>query len=65
MLTAGGCRQRRQRFWHRLQQNHREVLAGGHVLLGDPIHLMYLVNFWVDPFSLGGGFGGLLLLRPD
>jgi Xaa-Pro aminopeptidase len=26
---------------------------------------MYLANFHVDPFSLGGDFGGVLLLRPD
>ena len=26
---------------------------------------MYLANFWVDPFSLGAGFGGYLLLRRD
>jgi Xaa-Pro aminopeptidase len=35
------------------------------LVLADPIHLMYLANFFVDPFSLGGGFGGLLVLRPD
>src|SRR5262249_29175171 len=29
------------------------------------IHLMYLANFYVDSFSLGGGFGGILLLRND
>jgi Xaa-Pro aminopeptidase len=34
-------------------------------MLADPIHLMYLANFFVDPFSLGAGFGGLLVLRPD
>ena len=26
---------------------------------------MYLANFCVDPFSLGGGFRGYLLLRND
>ena len=26
---------------------------------------MYLANFHVDPFSLGGGFGGYLLVRKD
>jgi Xaa-Pro aminopeptidase len=61
MLTAEGCRQRRQRFLHHL----REQVDGDHVLLADPIHLMYLANFWVDPFSLGAGFGGLLLLHAD
>jgi len=26
-----------------------------YLLLSDPIHLVYLANFFVDPFSLGGG----------
>ncbi len=36
-----------------------------HLRLHDPLHLMYLANFAVDPFSLGGDFGGYLLLRND
>jgi Xaa-Pro aminopeptidase len=61
MLTAEGCRQRRQRFWQELG-----ALPGhDHLLLADPIHLMYLANFFVDPFSLGAGFRGYLLLRKD
>jgi hypothetical protein len=36
-----------------------------HLVLADPIHLMYLANFFVDPFSLGAGFRGYLLLRND
>jgi Xaa-Pro aminopeptidase len=32
-------------------------------VLADPIHLMYLANFFVDPFSLGNGFGGFLIVR--
>src|SRR5271166_2354730 len=61
MLTAEGCRQRRLRLWERLQP----TTEGDHLRLSDPIHLMYLANFHVDPFSLGGGFGGVLLLRND
>jgi Xaa-Pro aminopeptidase len=61
MLTAEGCRARRQRFWERLDPRPE----GDHLRLGDPIHLMYLANFHVDPFSLGAGFGGCLLLRRD
>src|SRR5436853_3587836 len=61
MLTAEGCRQRRQRFWQRLNPPPES----DYLLLGDPIHLMYLANFHVDPFSLGAGFGGYLLLRRD
>jgi Xaa-Pro dipeptidase len=61
MLTAEGCRQRRLRLWERLQPS----TEGDHLRLSDPIHLMYLANFHVDPFSLGAGFGGVLLLRND
>jgi Xaa-Pro aminopeptidase len=35
------------------------------LLLADPMHLMYLANFFFDPFSLGAGFRGYLLLRKD
>jgi hypothetical protein len=61
MLSAEGCRQRRQRFWQRLDPPPE----GDQLLLADPLHLMYLANFFVDPFSLGAGFGGYLMLRRD
>ncbi len=61
MLTAEGCRQRRQRLWDRLDPPP----DSDHLRLNDPIHLVYLANFFVDPFSLGAGFGGYLLLRQD
>ncbi|HEY7308758.1 MAG TPA: Xaa-Pro peptidase family protein [Gemmataceae bacterium] len=61
MLTTEGCRQRRQRLWSRLDPPPES----DHLRLSDPIHLMYLANFHVDPFSLGAGFGGYLLLRQD
>jgi Xaa-Pro aminopeptidase len=61
MLTAEGCRQRRQRFWEALDPKP----DSDHVRLADPIHLMYLANFHVDPFSLGAGFGGYLIVRRD
>ena len=35
------------------------------LVLCNPINLRYLANFHVDPFSLGGDFGGLLVLQPD
>lgn len=60
MLSAEGCRQRRQRFWQQAT-----FLTQDAVLLAQPMHLMYLANFYVDPFSLGGGFSGYLLLRRD
>jgi Xaa-Pro aminopeptidase len=61
MLTAEGCRQRRERFWRQLDPKPDD----DHLRLSDPLHLMYLANFDVDPFSLGAGFGGVLLLRKD
>jgi Xaa-Pro aminopeptidase len=61
MLTAEGCRQRRQRLWERLDPKP----DSDHIRLSDAIHLAYLTNFYVDPFSLGAGFGGVLLLRKD
>ena len=61
MLTAEGCRQRRQRLWQRLDPKPER----DHLLLADPVHLMYLANFQIDPFSLGSGQRGYLLLRED
>jgi Xaa-Pro aminopeptidase len=61
MLTAEGCRQRRQRFWQRLEPKP----DNDYLLLAEPIHLIYLANFYVDPFSLGAGYRGYLLLRQD
>src|SRR5258708_37412817 len=61
MLSAEGCRRRRERLWQRLDPKLEEEF----LILADPIHLMYLANFWVDPFSLGAGFGGILLLGKD
>ncbi len=58
MLTADGCRTRRGRFLERIRPTQP-------LLLGDPIHLRYLANFHVDPFSLGADYRGLLLLTPD
>ena len=61
MLSAEGCRQRRLRLWQALDPKP----DSDHLRLGDPMHLVYLANFFVDPFSLGAGFGGYLLLRKD
>ena len=58
MLTAQGCQTRRRRFLDHLRPTHP-------LLLGDPLHLRYLANFHVDPFSLGGDYGGFLLLEPN
>ncbi len=61
MLSALGCRQRRQRLWQQLDPKPES----DHLRLADPLHLIYFGNFFVDPFSLGAGFGGFLLLRND
>jgi Xaa-Pro aminopeptidase len=61
MLSEQGCRQRRQRLWNSLDPPP----DNDYLLLTDPLHLMYLANFWVDPFSYGGSFGGALLVRED
>src|SRR5262245_55335256 len=61
MLTAEGCRARRQRLW----QNLNPPPDADYLLLSDPIHLCYLANFWVDPISLCAGFPGFLIVRKD
>jgi Xaa-Pro aminopeptidase len=58
MLTAEGCRSRRQRFLERLKPAHPVVLA-------DPIHLRYFANLYVEAVSSSADFGGLLVLQPD
>lgn len=58
MLTADGCRERRRRLLDLLR-------PAGPVVLADPIHLRYFANFYVDPFSLGADFGGVLRIEPD
>jgi Xaa-Pro aminopeptidase len=61
MLAAEGCRQRRLRFWQHLADRFH----GDHVRLAEPMHLIYLADFHVDPISLNAGFGGVLLVRSD
>jgi Xaa-Pro aminopeptidase len=61
MLTAEGCRARRTRLWAALR-GRADV---SELVLADPIHLRYLANFHVDPFSLGAESGGILVVRPD
>lgn len=58
MLTADGCRGRVARFLDALR-------PGEPLLLGDPIHLRYFANCYIDPFSLGADFGGFLRVDPD
>jgi Xaa-Pro aminopeptidase len=61
MLSSEGCRRRRERLWQLLDPKP----DSDYLLLSDPLHLMYLANFHVDPFSLGAGFRGYLLVRRD
>jgi Xaa-Pro aminopeptidase len=61
MLTAEGCRQRRLRLWEQLDPKPES----DHLRLADPLHLVYLANFHVDPISSSAEFGGYLLLRKD
>ncbi len=58
MLTAEGCRARRQRLLERLKPAYPIVLA-------DPAHLRYFANFHVEAISQHADFGGLLVIRPD
>jgi Xaa-Pro aminopeptidase len=62
MITAEGCRLRRELLRQRLAARG---LAPETLLLADPIHLRYLAGLYVDPFSLGADFGGLLAVRRD
>jgi len=58
MLTAEGCRTRRQRFLNGLQPTETVYLA-------DPNHLRYFANFYVEPLSLGAEYGGVLAIHPN
>ena len=51
--------------WLRLWEQLDPKPDGDHLVLSDPMHLMYLANFTVDPFSLGAGFRGYLIVRKD
>ena len=61
MLTAEGCRRRRERLWAKLDP----PVDSDYILLSDPIHLVYFANYYVDPISLGAGFPAYLLVRKD
>ena len=61
MLTAEGCRQRRERLWQQLDPPP----DSDHLLLSDPIHLVYLANSRSIRSASAAGFRGYLLLRKD
>ena len=56
-LTAEGCRSRRERLWSRLPDDIQWCL------IGDPRHVMYLANWWLQPLSFSNGERTLLLLK--
>ena len=58
MLTAEGCRARRQRLLDALQPT-------APLVLNDPLNLRYFAGCSVDPFSLGADFGALLRIEPS
>jgi Xaa-Pro aminopeptidase len=58
MLTAAGCRARRQRLLDMLAPSEPLVLA-------DPLNLLYFANFHVEAISQHADFGGVLVIRPD
>ncbi|MFO0810832.1 MAG: Xaa-Pro peptidase family protein [Gemmataceae bacterium] len=61
MLTADGCRARRERLWQR-----PEIPADVSVLaLADPIHLGYFADAYSDPINLGHPMPMVLLVRRD
>jgi len=57
MLTANGCKTRRQRLLDALKPTEPLVLA-------DPQNLRYFAGFHVDPLSLAADYGGLLVIEP-
>ena len=59
MFDKNSCLKRRQDFLASMG-NPKNPLV-----LSDPAHLTWLSGFYVDPFSLGAGFGGLLVIQPD
>lgn len=59
MLDRTLCLKRRQAFLASMD-NPKSPLV-----LADPSHLTWLSGFYVDPFSLGAGFGALLVINPD
>ena len=57
MISAAGCRARRERLL-------AAKLTPGPVILADPLSLRYFANAHADPFSLGADYLGLLVIEP-
>lgn len=56
MLTETGCKSRQERLWNALPEQTEWVVVA------DPRHVQYLVNFSVNPLSFSGGERAWLLL---
>ena len=56
MLTKEGCLSRQKRFWNQLDPRVEWVVVG------DPRHIAYLANFWVQPLSFSAQERSLLVL---
>src|SRR5262245_36049043 len=60
MLTAAGCRARRQRLWDRL------ATKPDWILISDPQHQMYLAGYFQPPFVFNTtNAGAMLILGAD
>lgn len=59
------CFQRRKAFCSAWNASGRAKDHPFPLYMTDPVHLSYLTGFWVDPFSLGAGFGAVLQLNSD
>lgn len=64
-LDSRWCQERRRRLAQAIQSTPELSHLSFPLFLADPIHLNWLSGFFVDPFSLGAGFGGLLQLEKD
>lgn len=60
MLTAKGCRERRERLWDRLDEKPDWIVISA------PQHLVYFANFYLSPFVFrSSNAGGVLILGKD
>jgi Xaa-Pro aminopeptidase len=60
LLTAEGCKQRRERLWQSLAEKPDVIV------LADPVHLTYFANFYASPFVFKSqNARALLVLRAD
>jgi Xaa-Pro aminopeptidase len=56
VLTVEGCRTRRRRLWERLDP------PPDWIIISDPLHLMYLANYFPSPFEFRSSDAAAILL---